>query len=37
MVIAVSRGKGDGEQVDPELAEALANDWNDPTEPLTKA
>jgi cell division protein FtsW len=36
MVIAVSRGKGDGEQVDPELAEALANDWNDPTEPLTK-
>jgi cell division protein FtsW len=37
MVIAVSRGKGDGEQVDPELAEALANDWNDPTEPITKA
>lgn len=37
MVIAVSRGKGDGQNVDPELADALANDWNEPTEPETKA
>ena len=29
MIIAVSRGKGDNEQVDPELADALANDWNE--------
>lgn len=37
MVIAVSRGKGDGQNVDPELADALANDWNEATEPETKA
>jgi cell division protein FtsW len=29
MVLAVSRGKGDGEYVDPDLAEALENDWNE--------
>jgi cell division protein FtsW len=37
MVIAVSRGKGDGQNVDPELADALANDWNDAPETPTKA
>ena len=37
MVIAVSRGKGDGQNVDPELADALANDWNDAPESPTKA
>jgi cell division protein FtsW (lipid II flippase) len=37
MVIAVSRGKGDGEDVDPDLAAALENDWNDSNEPLTQA
>lgn len=37
MVIAVSRGKGDGEDVDPDLAAALENDWNEYSEPLTKA
>jgi cell division protein FtsW len=37
MVIAVSRGKGDGEDVDPDLAAALENDWNESSEPLTQA
>jgi len=37
MVIAVSRGKGDGQNVDPELADALANDWNEAPEPNRKA
>lgn len=37
MVLAVSRGKGDQDQVDPELAEALANDWNDQPEPQNQA
>ena len=37
MVIAVSRGKGDGQNVDPELADALANDWNEAPEPTRKA
>ncbi|MEY4969668.1 MAG: hypothetical protein RLZZ261_1439 [Bacteroidota bacterium] len=37
MVIAVSRGKGDGQNVDPELADALANDWNDAPESPTNA
>ena len=37
MVIAVSRGKGDGEDVDPDLAAALEKDWNESSEPLTQA
>jgi len=37
MVIAVSRGKGDGEDVDPDLAAALKNDWNESSDPLTQA